>query len=235
MTDTGMKQCARCKKTKGLDQYCTIPSRGNRPHSYCRDCSRDLGREAWARKKAGICLRSDVARQRLSVSLRARYESGTRKPNPEGTAQKIAQRQKVLYATGSRVVASLTKEDAKRMRALADPEKVAAACRATARLRTGQLNPDGPSARGTGHWKAKYWELLSPDRRTYRFVNLSEFVRNHSDMFDPRDVEWIGAQCRAVKRLSDLFSNKGKRAPLSWKGWRAIRSDESSSAMRGEA
>src|SRR5690242_7125100 len=38
------------------------------------------------------------------------------------------------------------------------------------------------------HFAAREWSLISPDGTVYRFKNLSLFIRQHAQLFDPADV-----------------------------------------------
>ena len=92
--------------------------------------------------------------------------------------------------------------------------------------RVGQLNrggtmPPGPAAKGEGHWKAKYWKIRSPYGEAIEGKNLNEIVRRNSHLFDPEDLEWNKASCRASKGIRQLFEGKRNNA-VSWKGWTAM-------------
>lgn len=160
--------------------------------------------------------------EKLSAALKAKWASGTRKPNPRSTYEKSSATMKRKFAEGQLFLPKNSPEQCRQFRLMADPEKMAAINRRIGIQRRGALMPPGPSARGEGHWKARYWELLSPDRQVYRFVNLNEFIRANSHLFDPADLEWKRARCRASKGIRQLFQSR--RAPLSWKGWRAVKS-----------
>ena len=164
---------------------------------------------------------SEASRKKLSESLKAKWASGTRKPTPRSAYKKSSATLKKMVADGRLRVPQNTSEQCRAARAKADEEKIANSLREMAKRRTGLPNPDGPSAKGEGHWHARYWELLSPDRITYRFINISEFIRTHEHLFAPEDLVWKKHQCRASKGLRQLFQTK--RAPLSWKGWRPIK------------
>jgi len=59
----------------------------------------------------------------------------------------------------------------------------------------------------------------------YHVVNVSKFVREHEELFEPQDVIWDlenGYVCRAVKRLNSLGGN-GKDVRTHWKNWELVR------------
>lgn len=82
--------------------------------------------------------------------------------------------------------------------------------------------PDLSITAGPKHRAAKVWRLRSPDGRTYEFKNLQDFIRQHSDLFDPSDVEWVksgrNVHCRASGGLASISARRAK-AVGSWKGW----------------
>lgn len=65
--------------------------------------------------------------------------------------------------------------------------------------------------------------LRSPVNVTYRFVNMSHFVRTHQHLFLPEDVQWYGKgnrHCRALKGLLRLTEKA--RPNGTWKGWTLV-------------
>lgn len=83
--------------------------------------------------------------------------------------------------------------------------------------------------------------LRSPDNVTYRFVNMSHFVRTHEHLFLPEDVQWYGRGNRHCRALRGLLSLTGKTRPNgSWKGWTLVSLTETfynrgESLLSGEA
>jgi hypothetical protein len=83
------------------------------------------------------------------------------------------------------------------------------------------------TAKGPEHKNAITGILRSPDNVTFRFRNMSHFVRTHPHLFRPEDVEWKrnGRYCRALKGLLNLTEKK--RPNGSWKGWTLVSFTES--------
>jgi hypothetical protein len=168
------------------------------------------------------------AREKLSRSLKAKWASGTRKPNPPETYVKASATHKKAFAEGRRVPVGMTSEQARERRSKYDRGKMMKVNRRVGDKKIGVPNPPGPSAKGPDHWKARYWILRSPDRRIIQGWNLSEIIRKNSHLFDEDDVRWYGksqTKCRASKGLRSLFEMKkdgsGPKAN-SWKGWVAM-------------
>lgn len=66
--------------------------------------------------------------------------------------------------------------------------------------------------------------LRSPDNVTYRFQNMTQFVRDHLDLFAPEDVVWYGkhlGHCRALKGLL-MLTARGNNTRGSWHGWTLV-------------
>lgn len=74
---------------------------------------------------------------------------------------------------------------------------------------------------------AERWKLRSPNRgEIFEFTNLSHFLRNHSDLFDPEDlVARKGGMCRAYGGLKSLSPRRTKTNG-SWKGWQWVSDEE---------
>jgi len=163
--------------------------------------------------------------EKLSASLKKKWASGTRKPNPPETYVKSSATRKQGIAEGRIVIkGGWTSETAKEAQRKVDIYKLTQINREHARQRIGSRNPPGPSCRGPGHWKSKFWVVKDPNNRTRIFINLSEFIRSNSNMFDAKDVIWKKSSCGASKRIAQLFAKK--KAPNSWKGWRALTQEE---------
>lgn len=82
---------------------------------------------------------------------------------------------------------------------------------------------DGPTTkRGPGHHRAISFRFHSPDGYLFEGPNLSDFVRNNPDLFEPDDVVWKPQRpggrdinCRAVRGLSSIRTGRVN----TWKGW----------------
>jgi len=73
------------------------------------------------------------------------------------------------------------------------------------------------------HFLAKKWWFTSPMNKDYNCINLKDFIRRNSNLFNPDDVHWVVRQgnltCRAYCGLRSLRPS-GKCVLGSWKGWR---------------
>ena len=95
-----------------------------------------------------------------------------------------------------------------------------------ARSNTGKRKPPGKAEAGVGHWKSKFWVLISPEKKVVCGVNLNEIVRRNSHLFAPEDLRVSGSHTVASHGLVQLFGTikgrNGKRYVLRhWKGWMA--------------
>lgn len=167
-------------------------------------------------------------KEKLSQALKAKWASGTRKPNPPETYVKASASHKRGYAEGRRVAPGLTSEQAKERVSKRSHETMMKVNRRIGDQKMGTPNPPGPSAKGPDHFKSRYWILKAPTQQIIEGWNLSELVRQNAHLFEPADVVWHGkgkCTCRARRRLGGLFEMKkdgsGPRL-LSWKGWVAI-------------
>ena len=89
--------------------------------------------------------------------------------------------------------------------------------------RSMELHPEMFSINaGAGHVTAKAWSVRDPTGRTYRFNNLSYFVRQNEDLFNKEDTVWRrggnSMRCRAMQGVASLRPET-KRTAGSWKGW----------------
>ena len=80
---------------------------------------------------------------------------------------------------------------------------------------------DAPTGAHKDNVHAKEWELVSPDNKVYRFKNLNQFLRDNSELFDEKDLNWKGGGCNAGRGLRTLFylTPDGKPRLQTWKGW----------------
>ena len=68
---------------------------------------------------------------------------------------------------------------------------------------------------GIKHHAGRKWHIRSPSNVEYHFVNLLEFIRTHSHLFDPDDIP-VKAH-RGIQGIRP--SDTRKRVNGSWKGW----------------
>lgn len=167
----------------------------------------------------------DETKKKLSESLKKKWASGTRKPNPQESRRRQAESMKQAYKEGRAKPGIMTSEQAKERVKLRDEELVAEINRKHGKERIGTPNPPGKSGKGVENIHAKYWVLKAPNQQIIKGTNLSEIIRTHAYLFDPKDIEWKGkskSTCRAHKGLSGLFRmKKDGSGPFvtQWKGW----------------
>jgi hypothetical protein len=175
---------------------------------------------ALRKKLAGIPL-SEEHKRKLSESLKRRWASGKRKKTPASAYKKASATMKKLYATGVLKPRPMTSEQARERAAMVDREKQTEVNRRIAKARRGKPNPPGPSAKGPGHWKSKYWRLRTPAGVVIEGKNLNHLVRENAHLFAPDDIQWKKSACRASAGLAQLFQQR-PNGPTSWKGWTAV-------------
>lgn len=171
---------------------------------------------------------SPDTKAKLRDALRAKWASGTRKPNSPDAYKKAAATYRNRVSAGKARRRTLTSEQAKQMGALVSHDNLVAANRRSAAARIGKdmalVNRFGKPSRGAKsslHWKGKWWEFERHDGAHIEGRNLNELIRRNSDMFLPSDVVWRKSWCRASKGLGDLLSGR-PNGPQSWKGWYAV-------------
>lgn len=167
-----------------------------------------------------------VLSQKQIESLKRGAASGAAKfRSPEVRAKAIDSMRKT-YALGNwkRKTPEEYSRIGKLARSKVNPQNMLKANRKLGEARRGRRNPPGRSEIGENHWHSKEWAFKSPAGVLYRFKNLSEFVRTHSDLFDPEDAEFKRHRSRASHGLSTLYSKDGKNC--SWKGWTAVAFEE---------
>lgn len=85
----------------------------------------------------------------------------------------------------------------------------------------------GQEHRGANSPSAKIWKLRTPQGTVIEGISLTQIVLQHQHLFSERDLKFkTRSNCNATLALRSLFSGprksgpqKGKPAPLSWKGW----------------
>ncbi|WP_061799500.1 MucR family transcriptional regulator [Serratia ficaria] len=79
---------------------------------------------------------------------------------------------------------------------------------------------------------AKKWTLVSPDGEVYRVVNLHNFIRENTELFNPEDVVWKlnGEEAEEGSRLwcraSQGIRSIKQRSVESWKGWKLLNPED---------
>jgi hypothetical protein len=164
-----------------------------------------------------------ATREKMSIGGKTRYANGyvqdeeTKRKRVEATKQTRQKRK----AAGK---VYTTKGSAGRLRGYKWSKDVVEKRAAPLRGRA-QTKP--LSAKGPEHHKSVRGLLRSAENKTYRFDNMSEFVRTHEHLFDPDDVRWNERRhCRALKGLLALVA-KGNHTRGSWKGWTLVSFTES--------
>lgn len=184
-----------------------------------RESHNRKAREQYARKKAGLV----VPNKKVSAGVKRSYHQGTRLAvrDPIMAARRRSESLKKAYREGRHSSKGFTSEQAKKYSALADRDKRAEALRRNAKKRIGKPMPTGPSARGEAHWHAKYWVMKDENNKTHVCINLSHFVREHPDLFEPQYLLMNGTVPKAAKRIASAIQTGG-----SWKGWRGLTPEE---------
>lgn len=141
--------------------------------------------------------------------------------------------------TFKKILASMTREhkqetETKRLLGLREAFKAETAEHKNARLQKSSKTQTGKPQTAIGraadehNLGAKRWFILSPHNVMYECVNLSHFIREHSEMFAPADVKWVtktgklrNMRCNANSGLRNVASKGG-----SWKDWRVAKNPE---------
>ena len=140
---------------------------------------------------------------RLSDSLRKKWASGTRKPNPPGTGKKAATTNK---ARGRPIGVAACGEETRHAMAKHASSFV---------------------IQGTQHPHGRWWHVRDPQGVPHHFRNLRDFVRSNPHLFPEGDAEIrINPKgqkyMRASSGLQSLKRPLRQRACTSWKGWTLI-------------
>lgn len=96
-----------------------------------------------------------------------------------------------------------------------EAQKKSLLCRAQTRKMIEVMMQSEKCKAGLKHHAGKKWHLRSPSNVEYHFVNLSEFLRSNSHLFDPDDIP-VKAH-RGIQGLRP--SDTRKRVNGTWKGW----------------
>lgn len=165
---------------------------------------------------------SEESIEKLKKSLKEKWASGTRKPNPPETYVKASITHKKMYAEGKRVAPTLTSEQARERQKCYSREKMLKVNRLVGDKKIGVPN-NGRGAASPDNWKSKYWILKAPNQQIIKGLNLNHLIRTHAHLFNEEDINWNGKHwCRASRGLRSLFEMKkdGTGAKYnSWKGW----------------
>src|ERR1017187_1806001 len=168
-----------------------------------------------------------ASRKKLSDSLKAKYASGTRKPNPPGTHEKIGATLKQLYASG-KLHRPVYSEELRKQ--IGKSVSIALKGRATRTKPWTKEQREAMTVRnksipklckGLAHCRARIWRVRSPENIVYEFKNLQLFIREHSELFLPGDVIWKGKnklKCNANGGIQSICPRK-KHPVGSWKNW----------------
>jgi hypothetical protein len=96
-----------------------------------------------------------------------------------------------------------------------DARKKSSACKAATRKMIEVMMQSDKCKAGLKHHAGRKWHLRSPSNVEYHFLNLSEFIRTHSHLFDEGDIP-VKAH-RGIQGLRP--SDTRKRVNGTWKGW----------------
>jgi len=94
-------------------------------------------------------------------------------------------------------------------------QKTSLICRAQTKKMIEVMMQSEKCKAGLKHHAGRKWHIRSPSNVEYHFVNLLEFIRSHSHLFDPNDIP-VKAH-RGIQGLRP--SDTRKRVNGSWKGW----------------
>jgi len=166
-------------------------------------------------------------RRRISSALKAKWASGTRKPQPREAYARMAATQKVMRANQGGAFKIRAKEKhlagcrkgAAGNLAARTPERLAALV-ARNKAATG-IPAIGGNIATDANVKALRWVIRSPRNNTYAFTNLRHWARTHAYLFeDDRPGAKQRFPIRIAHGISSLFSPDGRHG--SYKGWTGI-------------
>ncbi len=193
---------------------------------YCMDCSRKRSVEAMLQTPRTPA--TEEHRKNLSESLKQKWRSGTRKPNPIESRKKMGITMRRLYATGILVrpkyskslLRIIGKKVSKALKGRVTRHTPNSKSEIEAFKRMVDARPDmKPDER---HFRAMPWSIRSPVNQVFVFKNLQKFIREHKNLFLPEDILQRNptkpTKCRASAGLESLSPRK-KHTVGSWKGW----------------
>jgi hypothetical protein len=96
-----------------------------------------------------------------------------------------------------------------------DARKKSSACKSATKKMIEVMMQSEKCKAGLKHHAGRKWHLRSPSNVEYHFLNLSEFIRTHSHLFDADDIP-VKAH-RGIQGLRP--SDTRKRVSGTWKGW----------------
>jgi hypothetical protein len=174
--------------------------------------------------------------EKLSISLRKKWASGTRKPQPKESRQKASATLKKRYENGELTHKPLSDETKKRIGEINSQKLTGRVTRKTplSDLEKEKIKQIGEEFRktdpraqkGPQNQCSKIWRIVSPSNKIYSFKNLMHFIRENKSLFNPNDVQWhqkgkkeTTYTCKAHGGLS-MLSPRRKKSHGVWKGWR---------------
>lgn len=162
-------------------------------------------------------------KMKISQSLKSKWASGTRKPNPKGYGKKISEKLKIAHREGRMHV--ITADAGMKGTASRDMEKQKKLAYDLSQKNIGK-EMTGRGAKSPDHHKSRLWIVENKAMGVVlRGYNLNHLVRENSRYFDQDDLNWKKYKCKASRGLRNLFVIKkstGNPASLSWKGWTAV-------------
>jgi hypothetical protein len=173
--------------------------------------------------------------KKLSISLKQKWASGTRKKNPPETYKKCSETMKRKYASGQLKQKPLPEEIRNRIGEILKVKNKGKILRKTPisehekmmnKIRMEQFRRNDPRGKkGPQNQCAEVWRLVSPNNTIHEFRNLIHFIRENENLFNPEDVVWRtknGRVCKTCKAHGGLsiLSPRRKNPHGVWKGWR---------------
>ena len=227
LTERVCKQCAGSFSAKGKQSFCSVTcrfkyreKRREKVARVCKECGKPFQVSQYLLKHTPCDYCSTACSCRGLGKLRVGI------PRAEEYKVDLSRTLLEKWASGTRRPNPPEMYKTEKMRAVA--------------VAFGKLNKPGRvipvkwrSAKGTNHFNSKFWILIAPDRSVIAGVNLSEIVRRHADLFDPKDLKTCPGEtatctpwaARALGKLFRVQRRKGKPYILNhWKGWRAAES-----------
>lgn len=174
--------------------------------------------------------------QKLSMALKNKWASGTRKRNPDIAWKKASETLKNRFACGELKPVELSSETRKKIGKINSKNHKGKVLRKTpiSDFEKQQIKIAGDNFRkkdqraqkGPQNQCSRIWRLKSPLNKIYEFKNLMHFIRENENLFIKDDVQWKSKPnrksnftCRAHGGLSMLCPRRKKSIGV-WKGWR---------------